>query len=307
MYHYVRKKNEHMPYFVYLDVENFEKQIDYLSDNYHILSEEEFETCINSQQVIENGMILTFDDAMVDHYEYVYPILKERKLWGIFYIPTFPYKNNKLLDVHRLHYILGRFGGERVLLELKKVLLDSDFLDDAEMNFQNKTYVKQTNDVYTKEVKQLVNYYIKPTKRGDILAKVLSCLSINEVEIVKNFYINKEQISEMIEGGMAIGNHGHSHTLFSNMSLDEQAHEIKTSLVILDNLTDGNYFNGFCYPYGGKHSYNKDTLSCLVKYGFNSAISVESRDINTKDLANKFEIPRYDCNEFKYGQATLGL
>ena len=67
----------------------------------------------------QNGVVLTFDDGLKDHYNFVYPELKRRGLWGIFYIPTGQYKNKKILDVHRIHLLKGKLGSTKVL---KKVL-----------------------------------------------------------------------------------------------------------------------------------------------------------------------------------------
>ena len=54
----------------------------------------------------------------------------------------------------------------------------------------------------------------------------------------------------------------------------------------------------FCYPYGRKNSYNKETIKILKKARYKNAISVESRDIKFDDISrNIYEIPRYDCNE----------
>ena len=55
----------------------------------------------------------------------------------------------------------------------------------------------------------------------------------------------------------------------------------------------------FCYPYGGKISYNDYTLKILKKLKYKLAYSVEYRDISIKDINQKpYELPRYDCNLF---------
>jgi peptidoglycan/xylan/chitin deacetylase (PgdA/CDA1 family) len=55
----------------------------------------------------------------------------------------------------------------------------------------------------------------------------------------------------------------------------------------------------FCYPYGGKISYNDNTLKILKKLNYKIAYSVEFRDISEKDIKkNPYELPRYDCNMF---------
>ena len=236
----------------------------------------------------------------------MYPVLKKRNLWGIFYIPTKPYEEKKLLDVHRVHYILGKYGGESILELLEKLLKKEDLITGRDKYFNNKTYLKQDNDEYTIKVKQIINYYMEPKKRSIVLKKILNQLNENENELFTKYYLNPTQINEMIDYGLAIACHGHSHTLFSNLNFKNQENEIKQSIKIINNLTNNRMYNSFCYPYGGKHSYNTDTLHILEESSFDSAISVESRNITKKDIDNKYEIPRYDCNEFIFGKATKG-
>ncbi len=306
MYHYVRKENNNLPHFVYLHVDDFEKQIDYLISKYTILSQKEFDECLKSSSIIKDAIVLTFDDGFSDHFEYVYPVLKKRNLWGIFYIPTKPYQSKKLLDVHRIHYLLGKLGGKQVLDVLTTIIVDTDFIKHSKATYEGSTYIKQNNDSYTSQVKRIINYYIKPNKRTEVLEKLLQYFKVNEAEICKKFYLTKHQINEMIDGGMSIANHGHSHTLFSNLNKLEQRNEIDKSNMILTKLTNGRDYKSFCYPYGGKQSYNENTLEYLKKKNFLFAFSVESRDINSDDMRMLYELPRYDCNEFKYGQATQG-
>jgi len=306
MYHYVRKANSDLPHFIYLHVDDFEKQIDYFCENYHVVSKKEFDECLEKKETIENGIVLTFDDGLIDHYRYVYPILKKRGLWGVFYIPTKPYEEKVLLDVHRVHYLLGKYGGEKILDLLKSILTDEDLIEGNEELFISSTYTKQDNDTYTTQVKQIVNYYMKPEKKSEVLKKILDLLHENEEILFETYYINKGQVNDMIDNGMSIGSHGHSHTLFSNMNFNEQEQEIKKSIKIIQSMTNHRMYNSFCYPYGGQQSYDKNTLKILEQQNFECAISVESRDILVEDIENKYEIPRYDCNEFQYGKATKG-
>jgi len=60
-----------------------------------------------------SGVILTFDDGLSDHYEYVFPILNELNQWGTFYISTSPFHNKKLIDIHRIHMLVGKYGGRK--------------------------------------------------------------------------------------------------------------------------------------------------------------------------------------------------
>jgi len=82
------------------------------------------------------------------------------------------------------------------------------------------------------------------------------------------------------------------------LTFKKQFEEIKNSKIFLEKIINKN-IDTFCYPYGGKISYNRNTLKILKKLKFKLAYTVEYRDINFKDIKNKpYELPRYDCNLF---------
>ena len=60
-----------------------------LRRNDRYLSREEFESACESGRAAD-GLVLTFDDGLIDHYRYVLPLLVERGLFGIFYVCTAP-------------------------------------------------------------------------------------------------------------------------------------------------------------------------------------------------------------------------
>ena len=113
MYHYVREYDDKHPNFRFLDVQNFRKQLDFFEKNFGFVDQDEWQKFVdNGEMPLREGkIVLTFDDAMSCHYDYVFPELLKRNLWGIFYVPTAPYMDNKLLDVHRVHLLCGAVDG----------------------------------------------------------------------------------------------------------------------------------------------------------------------------------------------------
>ena len=104
MYHYVQEFDNNLPNFRYLDINNFKKQIDFFEKYFGFVSRKEWNDILLQRKIGEHKgkVILTFDDGLKCHFDYVYQELKKRGLWGIFYVPSNPYKKNKLLDVHRI-------------------------------------------------------------------------------------------------------------------------------------------------------------------------------------------------------------
>ena len=83
MYHYVRKKEKKYPNLRILEYNKFRSQIDYLCENFNILSKNEFLEIIDSKKIpYKPSVLLTFDDGYKDHYDYVFPyLLKKKNFW----------------------------------------------------------------------------------------------------------------------------------------------------------------------------------------------------------------------------------
>ena len=140
MYHYVQKYNPKERYAKYLDYKNFEKQIIYFKNKYNFFDCSNIENFFRKKN-FKQKIFLTFDDALKSHYNFVYKILKKHDLNGIFYVPTLPYKNHKILDVHKIHLILNTFGEKKAYTELKRNL-EIKMVDENKKIFFKTKYIK---------------------------------------------------------------------------------------------------------------------------------------------------------------------
>ena len=305
MYHYVRPEPEHLPYFRYLHLEDFRRQLDWLDETYGFVSRDDFETALISRRPV-SGAVLTFDDGIHDHYHHVFPELRRRGLWGIFYVPTGIYQTRTLLDVHRIHMLIGRHGGLAALDALRAIVEDHMLVDKNNVAFRSSTYRFQDNDEATNEVKRVLNYYISYEHRADVLTEVMAALDGHRDTGFEGFYLTREQMREMAQGGMVIGSHSVSHPVFSKLDVDTQWLEIDQSFSFLEDVLDAPV-DTFCYPYGGFHNFTDDTRHLLNKRGCRFAFNVEPRDIEARDLTDEpMALPRYDCNMFQHGKASMG-
>jgi peptidoglycan/xylan/chitin deacetylase (PgdA/CDA1 family) len=303
MYHYVRPFNKDMPNFKALDIENFKKQLDFFEDEYGFVSKEDFNSSIKNGKAC-NGIVLTFDDGFKDHYRYVLPELLKRSLWGIFYIPTGPLSSSKLLDVHRIHILLGTYGGGVIFNSLKGMISDNNLSRSHVAEFKSITYNNQDSDFSTKMVKRILNYFIDYKCRGQVIDELMEIYFPNEVKVHHDFYMSKDDLINMRENGMIIGSHSKTHPVMSKLNYRDQEKEILESFNELLFVTDDN-IKTFCYPYGGFHSFTNETMKILNDNDCSFSFNVESRDVKDKDLVNSpFMLPRYDCNEFPFGSCN---
>jgi peptidoglycan/xylan/chitin deacetylase (PgdA/CDA1 family) len=117
------------------------------------------------------------------------------------------------------------------------------------------------------------------------------------------FYVSPEELKEMETEGMLIGSHTVSHPVLSKLTKEEQKKEIDSSFETLSSFGLSLKTKTFCYPYGGFHSFTNETEQILEEEGCLFSFNVESRDIETEDLLGRRQaLPRYDCNEFPFGQ-----
>jgi peptidoglycan/xylan/chitin deacetylase (PgdA/CDA1 family) len=304
MYHYVRPEPDQLPYFRYLHIQDFARQLDWLGERHGFVSRDAFELALATGEA-PAGVVLTFDDGLADHHEHVLAELCKRGLFGFFYVCTSPLERGKLLDVHRIHLLLGRLGGQRALKRLAGRLREGMLSDAHRPEFHEATYANQDNDLATNTFKRILNYLISYDVRESILDELFGEEFGDEGIAARRFYLDADQIREMDRAGMVIGSHGVGHYVFSKLSLRRQREEITRSLAALSRIL-GKPVDTFCYPYGGRHTFTADTVALLQEAGTRFSFDVNARDITSADLAGPHALPRYDCNMFPNGMASTG-
>lgn len=302
MYHYVRHPDPDLPHFKYLHADEFERQLDWLSANFGFADIGHFQAIASGEAAPGKQAILTFDDGVHDHIRHVLPALKSRKLWGFFFVCSSPYRTGRLLDVHRIHLILGRLGGG-ALDALNKILRPEMFSDEERREFAFRPYASQTNEDNVDKFKRILNYYISYEWRNDVLSQLIkSTFNCDESVIARDYYISIDEILQLRDAGMIIGSHSDSHRVFSRLPPEEQRSEILLTQDFLSEIL-GEPPTSFCYPYGGSHTFTNDTQNILSESGVSLGFSVEYRDAGTEDFrSNRLALPRYDCNQFPHGQ-----
>ena len=304
MYHYVRKFNPELPNFRFLDVENFDKQLDFFQEQFGFVTKEEWLNAIKQKKFenAKNKVLLTFDDAMSCHYEHVYKVLNKRGLWGIFYVPTQPYQQGKVLDVHRIHLLCGAFEGSELIFTLKASLDEDMIPDEKREEFREQTYTKQDNFEGVSEFKRILNYFVSYEYRGYLIDTVAH--ELNYLFQTSKFYVPLDKLNQMQLAGNIIGSHTVTHPVMSKLSKVKQCAEINDSFTYLSSNI-GQDVKTYCHPYGGFHSFNEETVKALNESGVEFSFNVESRDICSNDLTSSIQfLPRYDCNEFPFGKAS---
>ena len=300
MYHYVRDlKNSRYPSIKGLDLSLFIEQLNYLQKYYNVITMEQLIYSIESKAKLPlKSALLTFDDAYIDHFNTVFPILYNRKIQGSFYVPAKTILNHLVLDVNKIHFIIASVSDIATLI--KKTF--------NELNKYRKEYQLKINEFYfeklaianrmdSKEIiffKRLLQKELPESLRKKIIVKLFEeFVGIDEEAFSRELYMNKEQIMCMIQNGMHIGNHGFDHYWLNSLTEEKQREEIIKGNNFLKEM--GVNMNNWTmsYPYG---AYNKSLINILKEYNcrLGLATNVEMADISKN---NRFELPRLDTND----------
>ena len=290
MYHYVKNKNTKSLYNPnYLNIDKFKKQLDWLEKNFEPLCLEELESCItHNKQFPYNKFLLTFDDGLKDHYKYVFPELKKRKLWGMFFINSQVYMENKPLGVHITHALIEKIGIEKYTTLIKEELNKYNI----EIKDSHIEHIYRYDDPTYSSIKKIMNYLLDYQTRDKILDDLFINFFYDEKNFCKNYYCTEDELQEMLNCGMIIGAHSHSHKILSRLSRKEQYSELKKSKDYIKDTFDIKNLT-FCFPYGHKQTYNADTLDILAELDYYFAFNTY-RDTTCIKKSNKYELQRYD-------------
>jgi peptidoglycan/xylan/chitin deacetylase (PgdA/CDA1 family) len=302
MYHYVRPCAAGLPYFPYLALADFERQLDTFASTYGFVGREAFVDWALGGPA-PDGVLLTFDDGLRDHRDFVLPVLRERGLFGVFYVASGPAITGRILDVHRVHLAVGRMGGRAVLTWLEAntpELVSRATYEDAT------AYDGQKSDRATKIVKHLFNWQLSGAERAAALDALLAHAFDGAVPRWDDFYLDREATRELSEAGMGIGPHGHMHEVASRLARGCQRDEIELSCAFVEDV-GGSRLWGYCYPYGVAESFSVETEKAVADAGCPFAFAVQASDI-TAPLAEtrRFALPRHNCNAFPHGAISYG-
>lgn len=299
MYHYVRDlKNSRYPEIKGLDINVFDRQLDYLQENYNIISIDELYDYVNNDSILpNNACLLTFDDAYIDHYTYVFPRLVNRGLKGAFYAPVRAVEEHLVLDVNKIHFILASADIQTIISDVKgdwHLYQDNYALYSFEYYYKKLALPDRFDAVDVIFIKRLLQVELPLELRKIIVDKLFSKYVIeNEAAFSRELYMNTEQMKTMVNCGMHIGCHGFDHFWLSSLSKEAQEVEIEKSLVFLESIGAKDKYWSICYPYG---DYNNDTLDVLNKYNCAFAFTTKVKIANLQS-DDCLELPRIDTND----------
>jgi peptidoglycan/xylan/chitin deacetylase (PgdA/CDA1 family) len=297
MYHYVRDASP-VPA---RTTDDFERQLDHLTSAY---------TIVRCADVIEgtlpeNACLLTFDDGLVEHGEYVAPALERRGVTGCFCPAGRSTLERRPLDAQKTQFLLAtaRDHGalaERVLERVAAERADFDIAPDDELRALNTPpHAYDPPDAVL--VKRLLQDGLPDPPRAQILDELFAELvDDDERTFADRVYLTLDDLRALARRGMDIAAHGYEHRRLALLDEETQRAEIARSKQLLASVLSGPGPSrdpvpeqwAFSYPYGSR---NATTRRLLAEAGCALAFTTDPRRARADE--DLLELPRLDTNE----------
>ena len=235
--------------------ETIARQLDYLMQYYHVVPLQELVKRLQAGRPVGGCVVITFDDGFADNYEWAWPLLRQRGLPVTIFVTADAIDNAALLWVHRLNWLLNKYGWARVLT-MAEHMIDRPDISVAQRGSLGLFW----------------DYMICRLTRTEceaFLASLFGALDVAPIPYPGDakLYLSSAQIQSLNRDGVDFGCHGKTHTAFSVLSDSELTTELNDSLKRLLPLLSGNTFPALAYPFGETRHFTSEVQSRAQEIG----------------------------------------
>lgn len=249
--------HEHYNYNTTIKVNDFEKQIKYLSRHYTLISLEDFIDWKTSKKTLpDNPLLITFDDGHSNLYHNAIPILNKYNIKGVFFVKS---RSFGLTEQNYCEQFLSNFNSYK----------------------EGKTEYNLFRSANYQEQIKMIGNLSKHTKYDSTTAEKYEHLTV-------------DQCIDIINHGHTIQSHSVNHFIMSALSDLMAEIEVRESKSTLENLFHKTV-TCFAYPFGDpKYDYTSRDKDLLKKYGYTCGFSGEQHDPNGVTMhADNYSISRF--------------
>lgn len=241
----------------HIDINEFEKILIYLKENFRIVGLPEiFEIHRSGKQPNKKTIALTFDDGYLNNFSKALPVLKKHNIPATFYliskglIDDFYYVWPDIID------LIQRNVKENITLEEEIFRYPSFYSDKLKLNLVD--FLKSCGSIREKYIKELTDKY---SFHLDIAKKYPQL-----IELIRKNEFPKYANEPLIE----YGSHTHTHFNLEYLTSSECEAELLESKKIIKEFTGKDPIS-LAFPDG---SYSKETLEVASRTGYKNLVAV---------------------------------
>ncbi len=259
MYHYVREPESGHPCsggfhpgIHALSPSEFERQLDQLSAAMEPIDWPTLYawTC-GRCGLPERSFLLTFDDGLADHAETVLPILQDRGLRGVFFVPGSILSEHRMLSAHAVHLLMSILGGDALVEEVQRCLQEKGFgeatLSESEALAADAIYHYEEPAIG--RLKYLLTMKLPTEVRSSVVEELFEQHVGSSARWARHWYIGWDDLIHMQSLGHTIGGHGHRHEAYERLAPADIQRDIRSVAAVLQEGL-GPEVRPFSYPFG---------------------------------------------------------
>jgi peptidoglycan/xylan/chitin deacetylase (PgdA/CDA1 family) len=265
------------------DEQSFAWQLDYLANHYTIISLDQLKWYLaGGKEVKGNSVLLSFDDGYSDVYRQVFPLLRERNIPAVFFMPTRRIMERELETWEQVAYCVHHSPDKTFHVDFHEWKASGDLGDGR--GSASKDLCRIAVEMFGGAEKEFLQY----------LAECLHSRLPTRDEMDGQI-ITENQMREMQAGGMAFGSHSHRHAVLAKLHVDELRDELSLSKEILEGILHSR-IDSLSYPHGKRGShYNKETMETARRVGFSIGLNYMNGLVDLKS-SNPLDVNRIPVN-----------
>jgi peptidoglycan/xylan/chitin deacetylase (PgdA/CDA1 family) len=260
---------------------HFEKQIEYLKQNFNVVSIDEMKHHLETSRPFrERTVVLTFDGGYSDVLYTAKEVLQRFEVFATVFASS-----ANIIE-----------GGHFWWKELEDFLIANHFEGhlELEIDCQLRKWPLVTQFDRFRAFEDLYSILSDktPSEQRAIVEQIAGSLDLQAEELDSHRTMSAQELRKLDEGGLVtIGGHTHSHVKLSSLPKWRQIEEILRNKDILEEVL-GHNIGYFSYPFGNENSYTKATISILEDIGYNLACGNSYGTVSIAGRTSRYELPR---------------
>ncbi len=260
---------------------NFEKQIEYLAQNYNVISMDQMKHHLEgSRPFRDKTVVVTFDGGYKD------VLYTAREVLQRFEVPATVFTSTaKIIE-----------GGRFWWKELEDFLIANHFEGQLELEIDNK-FCKWPLETQFDRFRAYDDLYSilsdkTPSEQRSMIEQITGSLDLRAEEFDNYRTMSAQELRKIAEGGLVtIGGHTHSYVKLSSLTKCQQVEEIRKNKKVLEEVM-GHDVEYFSYPFSCNNGYTAETIGILEDSGFSLACSNSYDTVSIAGQTNRYELPR---------------
>jgi len=276
-----------------ISADDFEEMIDWLSDQYNLLSAADYSKRLENDSLQESDICLSFDDALLCQADIAVPVLNKRDIQAFFFVYSSPFVGEPdPLEIYRYFRTVEFSDIDKFYSEFFQVAqsLYADSINTAKTLYDSASYLSAfpfytENDKWFRFLRDQV---LGKENYDAVMNSLMAHHHFDRSKASAKLWMNNSHLKSLHDAGHIVGLHSYSHpTMIHKISTQQQEKEYVENFEHLYSILGQKPF-AMSHPCG---NYNEETLLILkrlgIKIGFRSSSSITT-------IRSSLEVPRDD-------------